>query len=406
MGKAMNVGGGGGNNKIAVHVKTRALHDKLSPIDPARMLLAGDMMGDGSAVFAGGRYNTNDDNNVTATVDRYELSGVHSELPGLSVARQAMGSATLGDDSIVFAGGEYYQTGTIKCKNVDKYSKDGLRATFPSMATGGNTRGGTLSDGRAVFAGGDTFTSVVATVNCYDKDGVLTQLPDLSLARSFVSTARLGDGRLLCAGGGSENIGNPNTSNVDCYDGDGVRTAFTKLSASKSKMGGAILGDGSVIFAGGHNGFNTIDRFSPDGVRTTSTLLSGSGECLAAPMGDGSVFICARNDNARPIRFDVSGAQTLLAVMFVPSRSTSFAISRMGDGSVLAVGGGSTTTQFIAAAERYSVNKRAVRVPAYMRYRFSEDTKEHPAATDDRHIVVNMPNEGYYKLDKKAEWTI
>jgi hypothetical protein len=247
---------------------TTILRLSLENLLSGRAYLVAATLGDGSVLFAGGRagYPTL---YAYAVVDKYDTNGIRTTFVGLSVARYNLAAATLGDGSVLFGGGAN-QTSSETNSEVDKLDIDGVRTTFVGLSVARyNLVAATLGDGSVLFAGGHgATTEIYDTVDKYDTNGIRTTLTPLSVARSYLAAATLGDGSVLFGGGSSSNF----FAIVDKYDIYGVRTTLTSLSVARSRLAAATLGNGSVLFGGGQ-GSASYDYYGYVNMYNYSTAL-------------------------------------------------------------------------------------------------------------------------------------
>ena len=131
--------------------------------------------------------------------------------------------------------------------------------TLPSMTTAraqiGSAR---LGDGRILLAGGVVYGSFgsdeTAAVEVFDPTTkAFSSAGLLSAARANVAVVALAGtaGRALLAGGDAPESYGPETSTVEYFDGSAFTTLGTTLSEPKGKVVGARLDDGRVLFTGG-----------------------------------------------------------------------------------------------------------------------------------------------------------
>jgi hypothetical protein len=271
-------------------------------------------LGDGSVLFGGGYTSES----ASSGVYKYDTNGIRTFLPSLSIQKYGLAAATLGNGSVLFGGGFYmYKSGvytyTGLSDTVDKYDTNGVMTTLtPLSVARENLKAATLGDGSVLFGGGANDSgSVYDTVDKYDTNGVRTTLTPLSVGRSQLSAASLGDGSVLFGGGEeSSTFTYPPSSVVDKYDTNGVRTTLENLSVARSDLAAAtFLEDGSVLFGGGTrttygNTTDAVDKYDMNGVRITLMPLSTARSQLsAATLGNGYVLFGGGNDSSQKKRY-------------------------------------------------------------------------------------------------------
>jgi hypothetical protein len=267
------------------------------PKPTSRYAAAGASLGDGSVLFAGG---------TKPDVEKYDVNGVRTTLTSLSNIRTGLAAATLGDGSVLFAGGQGNDDtgGTQVFSIVEKYDKNGVKSTFENLASPKEfLAAATLGDGSVLFAGGyktdNNGTSIIysETVEKYDVNGVRTTLSSLSQAKTYLKGATLGDGSVLFAGG-ANSLGV--CSSVDKYDKNGVKSIVQDLISPREHHAMSTYGDGSVLVIGGALASATnpnpyapsyIERYDINGVRTSETYISDTlWNVTSATLGNGSVL--------------------------------------------------------------------------------------------------------------------
>lgn len=174
------------------------------------------------AVFGGGRstgqYVT--DNKYFTTVDAYDTSLTHTTPTELSLTRESLAAAAVGD-YILFAGGK---TG---------YSAGGAYPVYSNI------------------------------VDAYDANLTRTTPQELSVARMCI--AGLTTGEFALFGGGMQN-GTEHFAVVDAYDASLTRTTLTELGVKTTYLAAATVGD-YALFGGGSR-MNWINETTGSGVDT------------------------------------------------------------------------------------------------------------------------------------------
>jgi hypothetical protein len=371
----------------------------------ARSELAAATLGDGSVLFAGG-CNPNVSNYIFNIVERYDNDGVKTTLTTLLQTSRDLAGASLGDGSVLFGGGYYYSSGQISLDIVNRYDMDFVRTTVDNLSIARhNLQAATLGAGSVLFGGGINSSgsaSASVTVDKYDINGVRTTLINLNYEHSQVFTAAtLGDGSVLFGGGIYPSI-NP-SNRVEKYDIYGVKTILPDLSAARAWINAATLGDGSVLFGGGYNMstiLNNVDRYDTNGVRTSLTGFSQPRYGYSAvSLGNGSVLfaggvIGSSTNSVTDIveSYDINFVRTTLTSLSV-ARMT-IAGATLGSGSVL-FGGGAIGNTPSTVVERYSALTE-ITLAYGSKYRFNDDTYEKVAT---KTIYKTTPNRGYIRYN-------
>ena len=240
----------------------------------------------------------------------------------LTVARDGAVAATLSSGDVLIAGGESTEVvkeavkgGPVGCCASSRPTSsaelfDPKTHTFSKLA-GPLTEGrefavaATLPSGQVLIAGGDRASSALSSAELFNPaTETFTELTgaghSLTEAREGAVAARLPNGRVLIAGGYSQNAGF--LSSVELFDP--TTDKFTKLENSLSEpRDGAVatpLPNGEVLIAGGHNSdgnLKSTELFDPStGVFTELTgpeqsLAEARDKAIAATLPNGDVLI-------------------------------------------------------------------------------------------------------------------
>ncbi|MDM0036952.1 putative Ig domain-containing protein [Variovorax sp. J22P271] len=214
-----------------------------------------------------------------------------------------------------------------------------------------------LLSGKALAIGGFTSGGATASVIAYDPTtDTWSAAASMLVARSDASATVLADGRVLVAGG--EASGLTGLASAEIYDpATDTWQAAASMAVARNRHTATLLPNGKVLVIGGYNASPTLtfsqgaelydpstntwsamvtQLSSPRG-QHAAELLPGGGEILVIGGVNSSGFVTSAE------RFPVndSGATTPVAGA-VPGGNV-YISARLADGSVLAVGDGSTT---------------------------------------------------------------
>lgn len=257
--------------EVVYHGTTTALQISVEQLGAASI-------GDYALFADGGRgkYVDSESSYVTA----YNSSLTRLAAPNSSFGRWGLSGAS-NRSFAVFGPGKYEASdeSTYESPVCDAYNSSLTKLTINES---GYYPGGIFNYGAAtvneyiLFAGsgaGSSYSSIVWSI-----DPSLTryvgQVTDLSVARSWLAGASLGNYALFAGGW---NRGSYNT--VDAYDVSLTRTNPTGLSISRSLLTGTVVGN-YALFGGGADQanasalFSTVDVYNKSLTRTTTTDLS------------------------------------------------------------------------------------------------------------------------------------
>lgn len=164
------------------------------------------------ALFAGG-YN----GSYSAVVDAYDATLTRKNVTNLSTARSRLAGTTVGNYAL-FAGGrkgDYEVSVDATSDAVDVYDKSLTKLSNLTLSVAREELTATTLDGYAIFAGGAQFTNMYATVDVFDESLTRTTVTDLSDNRRLLTSATIGNYALF-AGGCKANGGYTNV--VDVYE--------------------------------------------------------------------------------------------------------------------------------------------------------------------------------------------
>lgn len=222
------------------------------------------------ALFGGGHY-YNSGERVTADVDAYNASLVHTTATTLSVSRKRLSAASVGNYA-VFAGGcdNVYNCLTT----VDAYNESLVLSTPTALSAGRyDLKGASVGD-YAVFAGGYT-TAVSNIIDVYSTSLARTTPITLAAARTQFTATSIGGYALF--GGGSGNSGHlssvetVNSSLVLGSTASGLTTAKYDLASAATSY--------YAMFAGGYDGItyypSAVDAYNSSLVKTSTANITG-----------------------------------------------------------------------------------------------------------------------------------
>jgi len=233
--------------------------------DPRAILLAS-----GKVLIVGG----GDGVSVLASAEIYDpATGTFTLTGSMSVPRSFPSAARLPDGRVMVASG----SGGTPLQSAEIY--DPVSGTFTPTGSLTEARVGgevVLPDGRVLLAGGIGIggTQTLASAEVYDPaSGTFTTTGSLSVARNRFSRALLSDGRALFAGGNTTNLAIALTATAEVFDpGTGAFTPVGNMSVANMRAGGffdagTTLLNGKTIVPGGSSqagpGLDSIEVFDP-----------------------------------------------------------------------------------------------------------------------------------------------
>lgn len=238
----------------------------------------------------------------------YDTSSVKTSLTRMMDNRRddwyygTMSGTTIGGTTIVNSGGRH---------SFDMYNNVSLEKVrsiimgsdmYSSAATSNNTY--------AIFAGGRSATTITSSnriydsVNAFDSSGVWTTSASMSIKRTDLGGASVGEYALFAGGCTSEGGSSfPVKDLVECYDNNLVKSVVTPLSIPRENLLGMSLGD-YALFIGGYGGtdtyriIDTVDIYDRSLVRTIGDPVENPGSRLRGISFRGrGLFISARTDH-------------------------------------------------------------------------------------------------------------
>lgn len=271
---------GGQTDDVTLYT-TQGNKATLSPLSEKKNFHAVSRDGYGSVLFAGGfgisavsglPY-------VTDTVDRYTTDNIRASLLPLFARREYLGGAVNGNGAALFAGGYNSASSSQYYAYVDAYTPDGARVSYTPLSEPCFRASGTEDGlGNAVFS----FTIALtrrAPVNKFTPDGLRIVLAE-RVARTADCSTRDKNGNTYFGGTHIDD----NTLGIDRYSPDGTKTTLPK----------GVTGDYATMDANGNAVFlsgNNIRRIRPDGssdivAQTTGGVIR---TCIAAD-GNGDII--------------------------------------------------------------------------------------------------------------------
>jgi len=242
---------GGGTSDAASDVAEQynpaGVLTQLTELSVPRSVHAATYNGNGNGMFAGGFSTIWQDTNNT--IDSYNPAGVLT-MQLMSEPRRFHAAATDGDGNSWFGGG-FAPLNTTD--TIDRISPAGVLTTFLMSEGRWAPVAANIGNGNVLFAGGeDNARQTLGTVDCFTAAGVLTQLEELSQARSHATAETDGNGNAIIAGGGVWT--SPTThpvNSVDLYTSTGLQMAVPPMSQSRILLAASKVGQGDVLFGGG-----------------------------------------------------------------------------------------------------------------------------------------------------------
>lgn len=269
-------------------------------------------------------------------------------------------AVTLRDGRVLVAGGTTLGrggTGGPATRDTELWSPSTER--FVPAAPLGSARGHhsaiLLDDGRVLVAGGFGDAGPLASAEIFDPvTARWTSAGQMSIARSFAALARLPDGRVLIVGGGAVNL---RTDRPDIFDPKTGRFSLAAETTMRTRPAAVALNDGRVLVAGGAN---------QDGVLRTAEVYDPAlgtftrvGD-LAAPRASANLTVLPQGD----VLVTSGDVQVLAHEIYDPLKNTFKAAdtqslrrrttaTKLLDGRVLLVGGGTASVDRLSAAELF-----------------------------------------------------
>lgn len=221
---------------------------------PAFSLLA-----DGRVLVAGGNQPSGF---PTDTAEIYDPeTGTFSATGSMASARRGnLPAVLLEDGRVLVSGGENAAGSLATAELFDPES--GTFSPAANSMTDPRTDGMAvrLGDGKVLVAGGvnivgGSTAAWLASADLFDPaSDTFTQTGSLADPKVFATITRLDDGRVLVAGGGTDSGSGYSTSTTEIYDPEaGTFSAGPSMGQTRTSQAAALLDDGRVLIAGGES---------------------------------------------------------------------------------------------------------------------------------------------------------
>lgn len=251
----------------------------------------------GNKIFFAGGFN---DEGYTR-VDIYDVSTGIWSTAELSEGRGNMASATIGD-KIFFAGGELYRGNTHHLSNrVDIYDNTTNSWSTASLSEGRKYLSATVAGNKIYFAGGygPTDTDISSRIDIYDAATNSWSISRLNEGKVHFGSIAVGN-KIYWAGGRTPPIGSP-SSQVEIRDINTQVSILTCLSQEKAWFGTALKGNDIVFFTGTSGPLNFDIYNTTSNTWSIGTLNQSINSCAVISannkiyvaggrVGNGSVF--------------------------------------------------------------------------------------------------------------------
>lgn len=228
------------------------------------------LLPNGLVLIAGGR---NSAGTLVSTDLYHPRKNTITPGPAMNVARYDCAIATLPNGRLMIIGGFGAVTQSQPLDSTEIY--DPATNTFAAASktpTMNDARGGAratnLPSGLVLVTGGSDNAGVVATTEMYHPTTrKFTMGPDMSGPRKFHSQILLSNGRVLIAGGYTDNSGTNVVSTTDLYHpATKTITPGPDMNDPRGLASATLLPNGRVLIAGGTNGTGlnaTTDLYRP-----------------------------------------------------------------------------------------------------------------------------------------------
>ncbi|HEY8977506.1 MAG TPA: kelch repeat-containing protein [Burkholderiaceae bacterium] len=239
-----------------------------------------------------------------------------------------------------------------------------------------------LADGRLLLAGGVKSSGGTAAADLFDPaTSTWTPAAPMGVMRSSHTATLLPDGRVLVTGGStvstSASQGYVNNASAEIYDPvANTWTATPPMSVARSHHSATLLADGTVLVVGGENAAYLVEASAEiyDPAANTWTAprampLAARSQHTATLLADGKVLVAGGFDIVAGVLTPLASAELYDPVLhstntvvngvsttvvtgqdFTAATPLAFArnghsATRLGDGRVVVIGGGSTQTE-------------------------------------------------------------
>jgi len=225
--------------------------------------------------------------------------------------------------------------------------------------------GTVLVDARVLVAGGigvvGSFDTTLSTAELYDPGaGRWNTTGNLSVARSNHTATRLGDGRVLVAGGlGADFV--TQLDSVEIYEPDsGQFTVAESMHSPRVAQFAVTLADGRVLVAGGFNQgifLKSAEIYDPaSGVWTLTANMNAPHNGAAVLLRNGQVLVMggtgSGGSQSAELYDPVTAAWTFTGSM-LDLRAQGYTATVLRDGTVLVVGGENLSAETLKSCELY-----------------------------------------------------
>lgn len=277
--------------------RTKGLRFDGSPLSLAREYLSSATIGDSSFV-AGGRVGME---TYYATVDMYDSYGVATKVSDLAGQAGMMTSGTAGN-KVHFISGAIYNDSTWTVRRLlTSYDENGLRSTL-TLPTGYGSylASATNFNGNVWVFGGKTASGNTSTVFTVGDNSTITMRTGMSSERHSSCAFTLGDYAYTYGGvtpsGVMSKVG-------EKYGADNSVTTATYMSLGRSNLTASVLGNRAVICGGEtDNGYTAlVETLDGNGVISSATSLNVARASLTSfVMGD-RLYVCGGTNGAASV---------------------------------------------------------------------------------------------------------
>src|SRR6185437_11605254 len=237
-------------------------------LNDAREGATAKLLKNGRVIIAGGR----DGLGTLNSVDIYHPVGNKITAgPPMNVARYDCAAVVLPNGNLMLFGGfgAITQSQPLKSTEIYNPTTNKWAVSPPDMLHArGGARATLLDNGTVLITGGTNAIGVLATTEIYHPaTRTFTAGPDMNSPRKFHTQVRLPSGRVLIAGGYSDNTGLAVLDTTDIYHPVTHKiTAGPMMNDARGLASGALFANGKVLIAGGINSLlilDTTDLYTP-----------------------------------------------------------------------------------------------------------------------------------------------